>query len=136
MKLRVQAAAEEKDAESQGEKASTAEGEANETFEGEMDNFQTPLVRCGPSSPFFFRQLTVLDSLDSAEQSRSLGTSPLFHSFWRRFMAFYSLNRICRTSSRSKETRSARLACLFCSHYHRRVFDQTKTGVCLTTILI
>ena len=103
MKLKVQAAAEEKEAVSEGEKASTAEGEANETFEGEMDNFQTPLVRCGPSSPFFFRQLTVLDSLDSAEQSRSLGTSPLFHSFWRRFMAFYSLNRICRTSSRSKK---------------------------------
>ena len=40
------------------EKGSSAEAEVNETFEGEMDNFQTPLVRCGASAPFFFTELT------------------------------------------------------------------------------
>jgi len=62
MKLKEQAIAEmakEKEAETQAdrsreEKPSSAETEVNETFEGEMDNFQTPLVRRGPSAPFLF----------------------------------------------------------------------------------
>jgi len=64
MKLKEQAAAEmakEKEAPAQGdacldEKRLSAEAEVNETetFEGEMDNFQTPLVRCGPSAPVLF----------------------------------------------------------------------------------
>lgn len=38
------------------EKRSSAEGEVSETetFQGEMDNFQTPLVRRGPSAPVLF----------------------------------------------------------------------------------
>ena len=110
--------AEDKEAEAQGEKVLTAEGEANETFESEMDDFQTPLLRCGPSCAVFFTYLAVLDSLGSAEQFHSLGTSILFHSFWQRFMTFYSLNKICSKSSRPKEMRRSRLACLFCPHYH------------------
>ena len=64
MKLKEQAVAEmakEKEAQAQGEpcveeKSLSAEAEVNETdpFEGEMDNFQTPLVRCGPSAPVLF----------------------------------------------------------------------------------
>ena len=53
MKLKDQAMAEmaKEEAETQGdagreEKALSAEAEDNETFEGEMDDFQTPLVRC------------------------------------------------------------------------------------------
>jgi hypothetical protein len=98
MKLKEQAVAEmakEKQAEAQGdpcreEKALSAEAEleeVNETFEGEMDNFQTPLVS-GPSAPVrsFLRNLlslyaTACFCAPSAQQSRSLGTSPLFHSF-------------------------------------------------------
>ena len=61
MKLKEHAIAEmakEKEAHAQGdpEKRLSAEAEVNETepFEGEMDNFQTPLVRCGPSAPVLF----------------------------------------------------------------------------------
>lgn len=38
------------------EKRLSAEGKDNETetFQGEMDNFQTPLVRRGPSAPVLF----------------------------------------------------------------------------------
>ncbi len=62
MKLKEEAVAEmpkEKQAHAQGEprreeKPSAAEAEVNETSQGEMDNFQTPVVRRGPSAPFFF----------------------------------------------------------------------------------
>lgn len=59
------------------EKGSSAEAEVNETFEGEMDNFQTPLVRCGASAPFFFTEptdaVTIHPPVYSAQQSRSPG---------------------------------------------------------------
>jgi hypothetical protein len=62
MKLKEQAVAEmakEKGANGQGdpcgeEKAMSAQEEDNETFEGEMNDFQTPLVRRGPSAPVLF----------------------------------------------------------------------------------
>jgi hypothetical protein len=61
MKLKEQAISEvskDKEAQEQGdpsleEKATPSEAEVDETFEGEMDNFQTPMVRRGPSAPFF-----------------------------------------------------------------------------------
>jgi hypothetical protein len=99
MKLKEQAASEiskEKEAQEQGdpcreEKAPPAEAEP---FQGEMDNFQTPLVRHGPSAPFFLRILFncltatiplrgvfVLIQLSSLVPLVRL---PLFHSFTRR----------------------------------------------------
>ncbi len=92
MKLKEQAGAEvgkEEEADAQGdpcreEKASSAEAAVSETFEGEMDNFQTPMVRLSALS--FLRNLLSIRpaaacfSVHSAQQSRSLGASPLFHS--------------------------------------------------------
>jgi len=92
MKLKEQAVAEMAQ-QAQGdpcceEKVLSAEAEVNETFEGEMDNFQTPLVRrctgsflrnslsCNRS----IRSAAACFCLHSAQQSCSLGTSPLFHS--------------------------------------------------------
>ena len=51
--------AKEKEANGQGEpcdkeKALSAEEEDNETLEGEMNDFQTPLVRRGPSALVLF----------------------------------------------------------------------------------
>jgi hypothetical protein len=93
MKLKEQAVAEMvKEKQAQGdpcleEKALSAEAEVNETetFEGEMDNFQTPLVRRGPSALVLFYVTycppAACFCLHAAQQSCSLGTSPHFHSF-------------------------------------------------------
>lgn len=95
MKLKEKAAAEmakEKEAGAQGdpydeEKALSAEEEDNETFEGEMNDFQTPLVRCGPSAPVLFyvtycprfappRRVSILIQLSSLVPLVRLSTLP------------------------------------------------------------
>ena len=94
MKLKEQAIAaiaKGRQAEEQGdpcreEKPLPAEAEVNETFEGEMDNFQTPLVRDGPSAPFFLRN-SLLRGVSLFVQLSSLVPLvrlALFHSLARR----------------------------------------------------
>jgi hypothetical protein len=138
MKLKEQAVAEmakEKQAQAQGEKkALSAEAEVNETesFEGEMDNFQTPLVRCGLLVLFYVtycpctdrfappRRVSVFIQLSSLVPLVRLHSSiPKSCLFRRRSMAdgFFLLNRICRTSFRSKLNRKEKSApadCPFC----------------------
>jgi hypothetical protein len=113
------------------EKGLSAETEVDETFEGEMDDFQTPLVRHSSAPVLFY----VTDCPFIAQQSRSLGTSlhssiplalPLFFSY------FFSLDRICRTSFKSRSgARAGRgLPFLLPSRIiAHRVFDQTRPAL-------